>query len=84
MCVCIYIFVYIYIFIYIYIYILNSDSGRQEMFFQGVFIVLLVRSGSSASSFYFCFTDSMNFGEPVIYCDLERLFICGSIPVLIA
>ena len=71
-------------YIYIHIYILNSDSGRQEMFFQGAFIVILVRSGSSASSFYFCFTESINLGEPVIYCDLERLFICGSISVLLA
>ena len=50
------------------------------LLFQGISLVLLIESGSSASSFYFHFSHSMNLGERVIYCP-EGLFLYGSVPV---
>lgn len=43
---------------------------------------LCIGSGPSALSFYSYFSDSLSLGKTVIYCVLEGLFLCGSIPVL--
>ena len=49
--------------------------------FQGISLALSIMSCSSAFSFYLPFSVSMNLGETVIYCGLEGVFLCGSIPV---
>ena len=58
---------------------LNLGTGRLErsvsLFFQGISLVLLIRSSSSAFSFYLYFSDSINLGETVISCGLEVLFL---------
>ena len=63
---------------------LNLVSFRLErsvsLFFQNSFD-LLIGSGSSTSSFYLYFSNSMILGEIIIYFGLEGLFKCGSILV---
>ena len=58
---------------------LNLGSGRRvssvlSFVLSGDFSCSLTGSSSSAHSFYFSFC--MNLGEKVIYCGLERVFLC--------
>ena len=48
---------------------------------SGISLVLLIGSDSSAFSFYLTFSVSLNLGETVMYCGLEVVSLCGSIPV---
>ena len=54
-----------------------SAAFRDVLFFQENYLILLIGSGSSASSFYLYFSDLMNLGETVIYCCLEGAVILG-------
>ena len=51
------------------------------LFFEETSLVFSTWSDSSASSFYFFFSVSMNLLETVIQCGLKELVLCGSIPV---
>ena len=44
------------------------------MFFHGISLVLLIGSGTAASSFYLDFFDSVNLEETVVHCGLKGLF----------
>ena len=59
----------------------DLGDWRELFVLQGISLILLIWSGSPASSFYLCFSGSMNLGETVIYCGLKGLFLCGSISV---
>lgn len=50
--------------------------------FQNIYLIILIGSSSSVFSFYLTFSASVNLRETVIYCGLEVVFLCGSIPVL--
>ena len=62
---------------------LNPVSGRLiisvSLFFQVFSLALSIGSSSSAFIFYLTFFVSMNFGETFIYCELEKVFLCGGV-----
>ena len=47
------------------------------MFFQEISLILLIGSGTAASSFYLDFFDSVNLEETVVHCGLKGLFLYG-------
>ena len=66
---------------YFFMFLLNPRSTRPGNLFFTAYSFRsslndLVRSGSSASSFYLYCSDSMSLGETVIYWGPKELFLC--------
>ena len=55
--------------------------GLIFFFFQGSSLVLVISNSSSAFSFYLNFSVYMNLGVSIIYCVLEKVFLCWGILV---
>ena len=51
-------------------------------FFQGFSLALSIESSSSAFSFYWTLSASMNLGETLTYCGLEQMFLYENVPIL--
>lgn len=49
-------------------------------FFKDFSLALQLSVAPSDFLFYLTFSVSKNLGETVIYCDLEELFLCESVP----
>ena len=67
--------------IFLILYLVNCLFLFHYLFFQWFSIALTIENSSIAFSFCLTFSASVNLGETVIYCGLEWVFLCASVPM---
>ena len=62
------------------VYQIEAVCFISYSFGEGGSLDLLTGNSPSASSFYLCFSYSVNLRETIVSCGLEGLFLCKSVP----